>query len=170
MNRGDKDERGFCNKVEAKKNSRFVPFIIRFSWKKLKAEINGQALLSVLVASLRVLISPFICRFSSSVALLLDNSRAYGSFLCFYGVWKTHSARNTSWLEHHAPHLSHPWHSSATLSVVQYGTRADTGRALTAHLMYWPFSKYAFWRWEGHEYKLYTVRIQRDEDNVNTGF
>lgn len=88
-----KTKRGFCNKFEAKQNSRFVPFIIRFSWKKLKAEMNSQALLSAPVASLWVLISPFICSFSSSVVLALDNSCAYGKvFLCFYWVWKTGSA------------------------------------------------------------------------------
>lgn len=45
MKREDKDKRGFCNKFEAKKNSRFFPFIIRFYWKKLKAEPHGQDLL-----------------------------------------------------------------------------------------------------------------------------
>lgn len=85
MKRGDKDERGFYNKFEAKKNSRFVPFIRRFSWKKLKAEMAGQALLSAPVASLGALLLPFVCSFSSSVALVLGNSCAYGEvFLCFY--------------------------------------------------------------------------------------
>lgn len=46
MWRGDKDGSGFCKKSEAKKNSRFVPFITSISWKKLKAQTNGPALLS----------------------------------------------------------------------------------------------------------------------------
>lgn len=175
MKRGDKDERGFCNKFAAKKNSRFVPFIIRFSWKKLKAEPNGHALLSPPVASLWVLVSPFICSFSS-VVLSLDNSCAYRRvFLCFYWACKTRSACNASWLEHYVPHLSLPRYSSAVAwcGTVRYGTvwytrRPGEGSGSMSYLL--AFLQHAFWRWEGHEYKLYTVWIQRDEDNVNTGF
>lgn len=118
MKRGDEDERSFCNKVEAKQSSRLVPFIIRFTWKKLKVEMNGQALLSVPVALLWVLISPFICSFSSS--LVLNNSCAYGKvFLCFYWVWKTGSAllgwSITPHAESPAIQLSVEWYSTACM-------------------------------------------------------
>lgn len=72
MWRGDKDGSGFCKKSEAKKNSRFVPFITSISWKKLKAQTNGPALLSAPGTSCQALSS-------SAVFLPVQPAKHFGA-------------------------------------------------------------------------------------------